>query len=140
MIYRALIGIVCGTVAAYLGVSLQDRDPPTEFHKIEAIPFDVKDGEVRIHFEIIRHRQCEFRSERVLFDSTRTRWLLDEVHFSRSPGPIGPDQYITVVQLPKMATGPARYVMVSRYYCNPLHYIWPIVVGPVYVGFNVVGD
>jgi uncharacterized Fe-S cluster protein YjdI len=140
VIYRALIGVVAGLATAQLAWWVNDREPPTEFHRVEAIPYDVVEGdEVLIHFKVLRHKNCGLKSERIIYDSIRKRWILPDLSLEKSPGPVGEDNYITPIELPpKMATGKASYVYINSYFCNPLHYVWPVVVGPLTVGFNVL--
>jgi hypothetical protein len=84
--------------------------------------------------------------ERILFDSSGTRFVLPELNLI-APGKPGREEYITAIQMPEgMMTGLGRVRIAKAYKCNPIHYVWPVLApileGTFYItpgGSNGVG-
>lgn len=131
-------------VAALSGVVsywAMDREPPLELYRGEAMNSPVRAGDVlKIKFFYNRHKQCQVKVDRYIVDSSNVQVTLVGTEFAFAPGSIGPGDIAIAVDIPKaMSQGRARYLSVRYYQCNPVHWIWPIVVdGPV-VDFIIQG-
>jgi hypothetical protein len=138
MMYRILAAAILSAAAAYAGVSIADRQPPTELQSITAEPFNVESAELRLHYKVLRHRICHLHRQVIIFDSQRTRWFAQDQTADLAPGFLGPDEFTVPVMLPeRMAAGAATAIITNRYECNWTHYFWPVLVGPIEVKFNV---
>lgn len=118
-----------------------DRDPPVELYKGEALNSPISAGEtLKINFTYNRHKQCAVKVDRFIVDAMNVQITMVGTEFAFTPGMLGPGEIAIAVPLPKsLSQGPARYLSVRHYQCNPVHWIWPIVVdGPV-VNFIVRG-
>lgn len=140
MIWKALSVIGFAGTAGLLGVWAGDREPPTVSADLRPVSVEVPPGgELKVRYTVFRTRSCPLRVERMLFDSTGTRYILPSTEFSSAPGPLGNDSYISMVPLPiNISPGPARYRAITIYKCNPIHSIWPIVAQAQDVEFMVI--
>jgi hypothetical protein len=141
-LWRILVLIATGALAATAGLWASDRTSPTQVIIARAeTPVVAPGGVLKIHYEVFRLRSCAVRVDRLLFDADRVRVSLEDQEFAGAPGPLGHDSYTTTITIPRsFAQGPGRYTAISRYECNLLHKAWPIVVGGVDVEFMVSGD
>lgn len=139
MIWRTVTFLTIGTAAGFLGVWLGDKEPPTISAELKPVSISVPPGgDLRVRYTVFRTRSCPLKVERMLFDSTGTRYILPSTEFSAAPGPLGKDSYISIVPLPvNIAAGKAKYRAITTYRCNPIHSIWPIVTTAPDVEFEV---
>jgi hypothetical protein len=126
-----------------LGLWASDRRLPTVNLETKVLtPVVRPGGELRVEYKVLRYRgDCAINVDRLLFDSTKARYDLPDRSFSGSPGPTGPDTYVVPILIPSsFAQGPATYRIISRYECNAIHRLWPIVTPEASVSFLVEGD
>ena len=142
MIFRVLTFALVGSVAATLGVWTIDRQPPVTVLRADVMVKPVRPGEdLRIRYTVHRFRSCETYVDRSLFDADFVRVVLDDLAFTSAPGPLGESMYVATVPLPRnFASGTGQYRVVTKYVCNPLHRIWPVVVESSPIWFEVSGE
>jgi hypothetical protein len=142
MIFRAIAFGTVAVIAGTLGVWTIDRQPPTVVLRTEVLSKPIRPGEdLRIKYTVHRFRSCETTIDRTLFDADFVRVVLDEIAFASAPGPLGESSYVAPVPIPRnFARGLGQYRVVSRYICNPLHRLWPIVFENQPVYFEVHGE
>jgi hypothetical protein len=143
MIWRGIgiagLLVVFGTLGTWLG----DRTPPTTVQEIVVMTPQVRlGGDLKIKYKVYRARSCHTLVERIIFDSRRQRYVLEDLTFASSPGPLGPDEYVSIIPIPPRAfNGEARYRAITTYKCNILHHLWPVVGGATAdVTFDIVGE
>lgn len=142
MIWRigtlAIVAVVFGTLGTWLG----DRRAPTDVHKVELLTPQVPPGGIlRVRYSVFRSRICSTLVERAVYDSARTRFILEDIAFESIPGPLGYDEYTSAITIPgAMANGAARYNTVTTYRCNLVHRLWPIGGEVQSITFDVVGE
>ncbi len=141
MIFRAASLVLAAGLSGVIGTWVADRTPPTT--QISAVPVSeivTPGGELRIEERVTRNRICSLHLERVLFDAARVRFVLEDLDFLTAPGPVGADDYVTPIMIPRtFSEGPARARLIKSYSCNPFHRWWPITLPPIDVPFRVVG-
>lgn len=112
-----------------------DRTPP--YTELSARADSARSGaELRVRLEVRRelHRRCDADMSRSVFDAAGTRFDLpgmDEFPAARieSIARRTPDAMsVSIVTPTGMAAGRAVLVTTLRYYCNPVHHFFPIVV------------
>jgi hypothetical protein len=142
MIFRIIAFATVAAAASALGFMWLDTQPPTVVLKMEILNEPVRPGgELKIKYTVYRLRSCETSIDRLLFDHEKQRVILEDLTFNGAPGPLGESNYVAQVPIPRsFATGPATYRVVSRYVCNPLQRIWPIVTINPDVNFEVAGE
>lgn len=142
MIFRVVTFAAAGLISGTLGFYVIDRDPPTVLLRTEVMFKPVRPGDdLRIKYHVTRFRSCEALIDRTLFDADSVRVVLDDLAFSGAPGPLGESSYVAVIPLPRnFAQGQGQYRVVTRYVCNPLHRLWPIIVENPPVWFEVGGE
>lgn len=129
-----------GALGAYLALVSMDRDPPVIVTRSSVItPFVPAGGLLKIEVEIFRYRRCETIVDRLIFDASDARYVLEPLIFQSSGGALGSERYLNLIQVPAAAAvGPARYRSIATYRCNLLHRSWPIVSEPRDVIFGVL--
>jgi hypothetical protein len=141
MIWRAGTLAIVAVTFGTLGMFIADRAPPTTVYNAE--PEDqhvIPGGTLRIKYSVYRTRSCATSVERMLYDSKRVRYILEDLEFKASPGPLGPDGYTSIIPIPAhFARGEGRYRALTTYRCNPIHSLWPISVLTADVTFDVTG-
>lgn len=111
-----------------LGLWTAARDTPTVIVSATAEPDVVRAGEdLQIRYLIDRRESCPSTLERMVVDSAKVRFLLDDIDYKAAPGPLGRDEVVIRVPVsPTAAPGPAVYRAIVAYYCNPVHHFWPV--------------
>lgn len=126
--WLALIGLsIGGILSVPIAAMYWDREPPVTRSEV-SVEFDHvrAGGDLVVSYSINRLRDCPVTTERTIYDGDGEQYRLDPSN-RLSPGPLGPQQYKRVVQVPASAApGKARYRVVNAYRCNPLHYWFPI--------------
>lgn len=142
MLFRIFTFGVAATIGMALGIWTIDREPPTVTIKTEVLTPEVSPGGVlKVHYFVKRFRDCEVKIDRILTDSQRVRVVLPDLEFSKAPGPMGDDDFVTEVPVPQtFSKGPAVYMTLTSYRCNIVHNLWPILVGPAQVLFVIDGS
>ena len=138
LFFLCVIGTMCGCT----GYWVSDRESPTRIVDVKIDdPVVAPGGLLTMHYDVSRIKSCAVKIDRILYDSQRVRVALEDLDFGGAPGPMGNDTYTVKVGVPRVfAPGPATYQTVSRYVCNPLHNLWPVVVIGQPVPFMVAGD
>lgn len=141
MLWKASVLLSVAIVGGTLGTWLVDRTPPTSVSSVRVLNPEVTPGGVlHVQYNVYRTRSCKTVVERVLYDSQRIRTVLQDLVFEASPGPMGPDEYISNIPIPKDANlGEANYRASTTYRCNLLHELWPITLLTADVRFDIVG-
>lgn len=140
MIWRiAVVGfvaILAGTLGSWVG----DRDLPTIQVTAEIITPTGKQGDrVLVHEVVDRRKPCALQVERIMTDSRKVRYTLEDLVFSAPPGGVGRDEYVTPIPIPvSMELGPATVRVNKLYRCNPVHWLWPILSDRLEFNFEVV--
>ena len=112
-----------------------DRTPPFELLLYKTTP--AKPGgtvyvEAKVHRDL--SRGCSVRFTRHIFDSTGRRFDLSDEQVLDAESiemmdKLAPGALRLAFKVPEtMLPGPAKQVSALRYYCNPLHNVWPIRV------------
>lgn len=125
-----------------IGYWAQDRGPPITV-KMETVSVDIRQGYVRVSYDIIRHRQCSLILEQILYDGEGDRIPIPSQIFPIAPGPVGPDSFGIKITIPDgFSKGRARYRAIRLYSCNPVQRIlnWPIVLNVPDVYFEYNGE
>lgn len=127
---QGLVLLVIGGVSAIVGLWVQDTSPPIAPMSVTPVQSIVAPGEtLRIRYDVERYRSCASRIDRILLDSDKIRFTLEDLDYAAAPGPLGRDTFITDVPIPRgFSQGPAVYRVITRYECNLLHRVWPIVL------------
>jgi hypothetical protein len=114
--------------AAVIGTWAADRDLPVSTISVQVLtPVVPPGGKLQIKFVVQRSRPCAIHVDRYTRDSAEHRDFLDDVDTRDAAGPIGRDELVTTVSVPDFyAEGPAKYVTLPQYACNPTHWIFPI--------------
>lgn len=141
MIWRGIALTSIGLISGVAGLWAADRDVPVAVRKVEVVtPVVAPGGQVKVAYHVERHRSCAVKIERLLFDHDKVRITLEDINYAAPPGPLGQDEYVTAVTIPRtIAQGSARYKVITRYECNVFHRLWPIVVQAADVQFEVRG-
>lgn len=139
MIFRVVFYGAAGVAGAILGLWSVDREPPTVTLRAEPMTQTVvPGGDLKIKFSVRRTKSCVTHIDRLLLDSQKARFLLPDLDYAKAPGPMGDDEYVSVVPIPEqMAGGPARYRTIASYQCNIIHRLWPVTLDPIDVPFTV---
>ena len=138
MIWRIITFSFASVIAGILGLWAADREPPIYVIKAEPVKTVWPGDELQLRYTVYRRKSCETNIDRFIFDSQLVRYVLDDLAFSGAPGPLGESTYVARVAIPaKFAIGQARYRVISKFVCNPLQRIWPIVVESPDVVFDV---
>ena len=121
-----IVGFVIGiTITNWL----TDRVIPiTDFHTEAINPVVMKGKSVYMETYLNRKRICNFVTERTLYDS-KNQTLELNTKISIRPGPLGKDHNVHEIPIPNIDTvspGPAMIENRVSWFCNPIHYIWPI--------------
>lgn len=142
MLFRIFTFGVAGVIGVTLGSWAIEREPATVMRRMEVITPEVQPGgRLRIHYFVTRYKDCMIKIDRSIHDSQKVRYVLPDLDFTRGPGPLGEDDYVSETVVPNtLAEGPAFYRATTRYQCNPLHRFWPIVVGPIDLYFTIKGE
>lgn len=142
MIFRIVTFSTAGVVGITLGMWAIEREPSTVMRRMEVVTPEVQPGgRLRIHYYVTRYKDCMIRIDRSIHDSQKVRYVLPDLDFTKAPGPIGEDDYVSETVIPNtLAEGPAYYRAITRYQCNPLHRFWPIVTGPTDLHFIIKGE
>lgn len=142
VMYPILAGLAF--VAGSLGAWYSDTTLPIVVHSREITNSPVNPGgEIRVRYVITRYRICSGKTERIMIDSSQTRFTLESTAFENTTSSTGLDEFNITVKVPvAMAQGPAEYRMATVYECNPLHEILPLgIKGPVNsIKFEVRGN
>lgn len=142
MIFKVISFTLFAAMGGTVGFWVLDRQSPTVV--IDAVPMNepVRPGEdLRIKYRVQRFRSCETTIDRTLFDADQVRVILDDIAFNSAPGPMGESVYVATVPIPRsFATGAGRYRVATKYVCNPLQRLWPVVVENPDLYFKVEGE
>jgi hypothetical protein len=142
MIFRIFTFGMAGLMGTALAVWTVDREPPIVITRTELLTPEVPaGGELKFHMWVTRYRSCKVSIDRLILDSAKLRFVLEDQAFERPPGPLGEDDYVNLVKVPiQTSAGSAVYRTITRYECNIIHrWFWPIVVGPSDLPFFVRG-
>lgn len=133
--YLTLLPFIVVSVVGALWVN--DRAPPVETIRQEALNSPKPGEELVVLYEVVRTRQCAAMIERTIFDGQNGRHLLPDIG-RLAAGPIGRQEYQVKPRIPENAEpGPSRYRVTISYKCNPLHVVWPITVLAADVMFTI---
>jgi hypothetical protein len=137
MIWRSVTLISCGIVGGWLGSMASDRHPPVKFYSNEIVNSPHPGEPLRVRSVVWRDRACHTTVHRLIFDKD-DRFVIPDVVFAAGTLPLGDDSFIVPIPISPVADpGPAIYRTVHAYRCNPLHWIWPITVGPIDHQFTI---
>lgn len=132
-----------GITAGVLGVMLADRRPPVEVYDVQVMNQDARvqlGTDLIVKYDVYRNAACRSIIQSVFRDRLGTRFVLDDIMLFMSPAIIGRDSYAMRVNVPvKMVEGEAIFRHVFVYYCNPLHYLWPVIAPSPDIHFTVFG-
>lgn len=133
-VFKTLIFCLCFVIVIFafmFGTWIVDRNPPGAYIGIPKVLYDneIKQGSnIIVQYEVYRYRSCPLKVERVMYDGMGIRYSLPDYDLA-SAGDMGPQTLRVKVNIPYgMEKGKSEYRVMVSYYCNPLHYIWPIVV------------
>lgn len=142
MIFKLVAFVVFAAFGGTMGFWVLDRQPPTVVLRTTIMNEPVRPGEeLRIKYAVQRLRSCETNVDRSLFDADLVRVILEDIAFNGAPGPLGESVYVATVPIPRnFARGTGHYRVVTKYVCNPLQRIWPVVVENPDVYFRVDGE
>ena len=120
-----VIGAAVGQIARWS----TDWEPPFTFISSTPSPYALPGGTMVVRYKIERHRSCPFRTDRYIITSENVRVALSDSEDGGAPGPMGPVEYGVEVDVPaRVPPGPATYLAVLSYRCNPLQYVHPRVI------------
>jgi len=124
---RILLGIylLAGVVLLFW---LIDRAEPVTFQPTPVVEV-IAGQQARIPVAFVRHRACPVEIDSWIVDSTNGRFDYPDQR-NQGRGPVGEEvfRFFLVLPIPAgMASGPATMHRVVSYFCNPIHYIYPIV-------------
>lgn len=138
MIWRAITLASLGAVGGWAGWQASDRSPPVVVYSAKAESTASPGGTLRVAYVLNRNRQCETVVDRSIIDSRKTRFVMTPLAFMTGAGPIGQEQYVSLVPVPTQAAlGPAVYRTTSRFTCNPINLLMPIYSPTREVPFEV---
>ncbi|WP_428029832.1 hypothetical protein [Ancylobacter sp.] len=138
MIWRVITLTSLALLAGWAGWQVSDRSPPVVVYSAKPEGPAVAGGPLRIAYTLNRLRQCDTIVDRMVVDSRQTRFILDPLVFATGAGPIGQEQYVSVVNVPvQAAPGPAIYRTTSRFTCSPINALWPIYAPSREIGFVI---
>lgn len=130
-------------LAIWLGIMVEDHDPPTIIGRVEVMPPEVRPGGI-LNLKIDAYRikaDCTYTETRVFIgaDLIRRPLVLEPQHQSPHLGQVVEDRSMRVPM--GLPDGPAELATTLEYRCgtNLLHNWWPITVGPIRTKFTVVG-
>lgn len=123
-----MLALPANMFAAAVGTWAADRDLPVNTVSVQALTPVVHPGsKLQIKFVVERSRSCAIHVDRYIRTGADHRDFLDDVDVRDAAGPIGRDEVVTTVSVPDFyADGPAKYVTIPQYACNPTHWILPI--------------
>ena len=141
MIWRAVVLSLLAFFSGMIGLWSADRNPPTIQLEERVLNPTLAAGEpLRIYYKVRRDDNCRVRLEQLLFDHNLTRHRIPDEDYQAAPGPIGIEDFVILVDVPRrFAQGEGRYRAIRTYRCNPIHNLFPIVVISRDVTFTVVG-
>lgn len=129
-------------VVGFLTLCLMDRTPPSSITQMYPSATRLHPGdEIEIHYFVMRHAVAEQKADPYLFDASGVRWEYPTTGFRVVNDDLGPDAFRVRKMIPAAATpGRARYrvVMYYRRPFNPIHWVWPVVVVPDDLEFEIV--
>jgi hypothetical protein len=134
-----LFGVLTG-LSGFLGLWIADRDPPIALNNSRVMtPVVEPGGQLKVRYGVYRFRSCATHIDRWIFSGeAKVRTTLDDVDYQSSPVPLGPADFVAVVDIPKrIEPGPAVYRIAATYVCNPLHRIWPVKTAPPEIHFEI---
>ena len=124
--------------SGWLGMMVSDRQIPLLVHSAKPDGPVKAGGFLRITYEVTRLRQCGVYTERFIYDSRETRFVLSPSIFPLGSGLPGDAVFTSIIYVPSEAhSGPALYQTISQYRCNLLNGFWPIVGNPREVHFDI---
>lgn len=125
-----------------LAVWTIDREPPVDILEATPHPRRVRPGDpIRAHFELFRKRSCAGHQDRWITDSLNVRFELPDSDFRQSPEPIGNTTFGFLAHVSPFASpGPAHLYILFTYYCNPLHWIFPVELPRVIIPFEILPE
>lgn len=141
-LFSLLFSIILLVFIGWITYCAMDRAPPTIVTEMVPSSGRVKAGEtIDIHFFVSRNAISEQKAESYLFDGAEVRWPYPTSPYRVINDTIGEDHFKVRRIIPIGATpGRARYRVVMYYArpMNPVHKIWPVVVVPDDVEFDIV--
>lgn len=142
MFWRTITLIAAGTLSGVLGYWAADRELPVRVTDTVLLTPVVAPGqELRIRVYGFRHKSCRSVFQRLYRDGEGARFIHDDVDIRLSTSNLGQDNW--VVPLPISVTAkPGRGIfrMLTQYYCNPLHYIFPLIDMQPPMEFKIEGE
>lgn len=141
LLCNALRVVVFAGVVAPITYQALDRDVPYQRSQGEMIPpnpHPLDWVEVRWHGRVVR--DCPGMVERKIIDSTRHVFTLEATPATYYQA-VNAEGLIRKFQLPAgLAPGGARYIAITKFWCNWTQRILPITVDRPPVDFIVAGD
>lgn len=119
-------------------VWISDRDAPQDYRLAQSIsggfwpsgrpvPPARPSGDLVIHYEFDRDRECPLVVQRTVTDSEHQLIILPEEPYT--PEGLGHISMNRPMPVPANANpGEAKAKIVLKFYCNPIHWFWPIQV------------
>lgn len=123
-----VVFLVClAFVAAVAGVWTADRGAVIQIVETRADKPVKPGGQLQIVYRVNRFRVCQRQVFREIIDGQGLRHVLG-IQPNPVPGPLGYDSYTVLVAVPPVVQpGLGEYRVTIEDYCNPLHYMWPLV-------------
>lgn len=137
----ALLVIWLGLWSGLMGYWFTDTGLPGTVLSTEAVQFDAVQGKLlAVRWVVERKHYCKTTRNDYIVDSTGVRTTVPSQTFTRQPGPLGRDTFITLTPVPHwLPVGPAVLRTQLVYVCNPVQrYITEGLVDMVETHFNVV--
>lgn len=115
-----------GFLAATVGIWLGDRNPTMSVVSVRTEPTE-PGALLEVAYRINRFRLCNRNVYREIIDGDGLRHVLGSQQ-RPSPAALGYDAYTQLVYVPTaVRPGSGSYRVTIEDYCNPIHYLWPIV-------------
>lgn len=135
-----LAGLGLIYLAGAIGYWVTDRSLPTHSLSAFLLTENVQQGgKLQTRRTVDRERLCHTTIERMMFDERDRRYDLGTAIYPNGAGALGRETFIGVQTVPeKITPGPARYVALVCYRCNPMHWIWPVCEPARTQHFNVI--
>lgn len=143
---KVVVGVKQNILAAIFAFAIMvpfswmagDREPAAIRHSGFVTPSVVAPGtEATVTWTVTIRRACDGEVRRVITDADGIEWRLAPVP-SQVDRAVGKKVITRSFIIPLgAAPGPATYKSVVTSYCNPLHYIWPVVNEKPSVDFEI---
>jgi hypothetical protein len=125
-----LVGLAA--TAGVLGFWASDREIPTKIIRQRLLtPEVVQGGEMQTERVVNRDKLCYTTIDRYMIDAAGQRFDLGVTVYPNGTGVLGEETFVGSQPVPeRMAPGEATFTALPCYYCNPVHWLWPLCEEP----------